>query len=118
LALPGCATKSRHVMLDGAVIRNETGGPVTDVVVLHEPTMRLGKVSRIVENSSFSLRFAEQPMLGKRSLISWKGPQGEPNLARAVLPLNATAWEQGQVQHLVYVMRPGPRVSVSLRPSP
>jgi hypothetical protein len=57
-------------------------------------------------------------MLGKRSLISWKGPQGEPNLARAVLPLNATAWEQGQVQHLVYVMRPGPRVSVSLRPSP
>lgn len=43
LIMSGCVT--RQVVIDQAVIRNETRGVISQVKVLHEPTMGFGEVS-------------------------------------------------------------------------
>jgi hypothetical protein len=70
----GCAPKK--VVLDRAVIRNDTPGIITEVKVVHEPTGKTGAVSMILPHNAFELGFAEQPMRGERAIITWRNYEG------------------------------------------
>ena len=77
LIMSGCAT--RQVVIDQAVIRNETRGVITQVKVLHEPTERFGEVHSILPQSSFDLGFSKQPLRGEKAIVTWTSQHGQKN---------------------------------------
>ena len=115
LILTGCAAK--YVMLDRAVVRNDTGGIITDVKVVHEPTGKTGGVNMILPQMSFELGFAGQPMLAKRAIITWKDHKDIRRRSEVVLPDRPDASKQGQSHSLVYTIKPTGGVVVHLENS-
>lgn len=103
LFFAGCAAK--HVMLDRAVVRNDTGGIITDVKVVHEPTGKTGGVNMILPHMSFELGFAEQPMDAKRAIITWTDRENILRRSEVALPGRRDT-KQGQSHILVYTIQP------------
>ena len=112
LALMGCS--SPHVMLDQAIIRNETTSRITDVKVLHEPTRKLGQISSILPQRSFVLGISGQPMLAKSATVTWKDQNGLRRKVEVTLPYDQTAAKEGRAMSLVYTIQPSGNVSVRL----
>ena len=88
-AISGCT--SRHLIIDRAIVRNETPGIITDVKVIHEPKGKSGAVNMILPNKTFELGFAEQPMFGKHAIITWRDYEGHLRKFEAPLPNNRDA---------------------------
>ena len=116
--LISCATLQKHVILDGAEIRNDSLHEVRDVEALHEPTMKMGKVNQILPQHSFFLRFSQAPMLSKTSTLTWATRDGRRYQKQFTLPANDEAARAGRPMRLVYVIQSGGRAEVRLVPSP
>ena len=115
LFLSGCATK--HIVLDRAVVRNDTAWIITEVKVLHEPTGKTGFVNMILPQRSLELGFAGQPMLAKEAIITWKDHEGWRRKAKVDLPDNRDASGEEQTNSLVYTIKPAGDVRVHLEHS-
>jgi len=57
-----------NVLVERAVIRNDTPNNITDVVVRHEPTGKSAKINIILPLRSFELGFSSKPMRGRRGI--------------------------------------------------
>jgi len=66
-AIMGCVAP--HVLVERAVIRNDTPNSITDVVVRHEPTGISAKINIILPLRSFELSFSSKPMRGRRGIV-------------------------------------------------
>lgn len=108
----GCA--ARNVMLDHAVIRNDTAGIISDVQVVHEPTGKTGAINLILPQKSFELGFAGQPMLAKRAIITWNDHEGHRRRSAVGLPAKPDISRNGESYSLVYSIQPGGVVNVHL----
>jgi hypothetical protein len=111
----GCAAK--NVLLDRAVVRNDTVGIITDVKVVHEPTGKTGGVNMILPQMSFELGFAGQAMHAKRAVITWKDHKGIRRRSEVSLPDSPDASKQGHPNSLVYTIQPAGVVLVHLENS-
>lgn len=99
----GCASK--HVILDRAIVRNDTPGIITEVKIVHEPTGKTGAVSMILPHNAFELGFAEQPMLGEHAIITWRDHEGYLRKFEATLPDNPGTKTKGKNFILIYTIR-------------
>ena len=115
LIFQGCAT--RQVMLDRAVVRNDTAWIIMEVKVLHEPTGKTGAANMILPQRSLDLGFSRQPMLAKEAIITWKDHEGRRKKAEVALPDNRDASGGGQTNSLVYTIQPAGDVRVHLEHS-
>ena len=115
LAISGCT--SRHLIIDRAIVRNETPGIIRDVKVIHEPTGKSGAVNMILPNKTFELGFAGQPMLGKHAIITWLDYEGYLRKFEAPLPNNPDAKGKGKNYILVYRIQTKGNVSIRLENS-
>lgn len=113
-ATTGCVAP--HVILDRAVIRNETQGAISDVMVRHEPTRRAATTNMILPFQSFELGFSGQPMLGKRAVVTWKDVDGRERRQELDLPDNRVFAPERKNMILVYIIHSSGRVSVHLQP--
>ena len=111
LLFQGCAT--RQVVLDRAVIRNDTARIITEVKVLHEPTGKTGSVNMILPQRSLELGFAGQPMRGKHAIITWRDHEGRQRRIELALPRGRTTGE-GRPMSLIYTIHPSGEVTVEL----
>lgn len=57
-----------NVLVERAVIRNDTPNNITDVVVRHEPAGISAKINIILPLRSFELGFSSKPMRGRRGI--------------------------------------------------
>ena len=114
-AISGCT--SRHLIIDRAIVRNETPGIITDVKVIHEPTGKSGAVNMILPNKTFELGFAGQPMFGKHAIITWKDYEGHLRKFVTPLPKNRDAKGKGNNYILVYTIQTKGDVSIHLENS-
>ena len=108
----GCA--AQHVIIDRAVIRNETQTTITEVKVVHEPTRNFGGVHSILPQSSLDLGFSRQPMLGKRAIVTWTSQNGLNNRVELELPYEQVRITKGLTMNLVYTIHPTGHVTVKL----
>ena len=113
LVMSGCAT--RQVVIDQAVIRNETRGVLTQVKVLHEPTMGFGEVLSILPQSSFDLGFSKQPLRGEKAIVTWTSQHGQKNKVELILPRSLSNGTEAQSLRLVYTIYPSEYVTVELK---
>ena len=112
MILAGCTTKA---YLDRAIIRNETGGVISDVRVRHEPSGKIGEVHSILARSQFEIGFAEQRMQATRSYVTWRNQTGqEQSVELALPPAGQSAGDQGPAI-LLYTIYPESRVTVELK---
>ena len=102
-AFSGCASK--HVILDRALVRNDTSGIITEVKVVHEPTGKTGAASMILPQSAFELGFAGQPMLGKHAIVTWRDHEGYLRKFEGTLPDHPNAKTKGKNFILVYTIQ-------------
>lgn len=109
----GCTGK--QVYLDRAIIRNETGGIISGIKVLHEPTNKFGEVHSILPNNQFELGFAAGPMLAERSIITWRGRDGRKRREELALPTAGDGKKQDGAKILFYTIYPNGSVTVDLR---
>ncbi len=114
-AAMGCVVP--HVILDRAVIRNETQGAISDVRVQHEPTRRAATTNMILPSQSFELGFSGQPMLGERAVVTWKDVEGRERRQELDLPDNRVFAPKRKNMNLIYIIHSSGRVSVHLQPS-
>ena len=112
LIFTGCAV--HDIMLDHAVIRNETPGVISDVQVVHEPTGKTGAVNMILPQRSFELGFAGQPLRAKRAIITWNDHEGQGRRSEADLPAPPAISPNGQYYSLIYSIHPAGVVRVQL----
>jgi len=115
LILSGCAAKT--VLLDHAVVRNDTAGIISDVQVVHEPTGKTGAINMILPQRSFELGFAGQPMRAKRAIIIWNDHEGHRRRSAVALPAMPDISKEGQSYSLVYSIQPAGVVRVQLENS-
>lgn len=108
----GCAVK--NVVLDHAVIRNETPAIISDVQVVHEPTGKTGAVNMILPQRSFELGFAGQPLRAKRAIITWNDHEGHGRRSEVDLPSPPAISPNGQYYSLIYSIHPAGVVRVQL----
>ena len=113
ILLAGCSVK--QVYLDRAIIRNETGGIISGIKVLHEPTGKFGEVHSILPHNQFELGFAAGPMLAERSTVKWQGHDGRKRSAELKLPTAADVKTQDKAKVLFYTIYPNGIVTVELR---
>jgi len=111
MILAGCATQP---YLDRAVIRNETGGVISDVRVRNEPTGAIGQVHSILPNSAFEIGFSASPMMAKKSIITWENQNGQRYSAELQLPREHQGKGKGKSSVLVYTIYPEDKVTVAL----
>ena len=114
-AISGCT--SRHLIIDRAIVRNETPGIIRDVKVIHEPTGKSGAVNMILPNNTFELGFAGQPMYGKHAIITWRDYEGRLRNFEAPLPTNLDVKGKGNNFILVYTIQTKGDVSIHLENS-
>jgi hypothetical protein len=112
LFLSGCA--ARHIVLDRAVVRNDTARIITEVKVLHEPTGKAGAVNMIMPQSTFELGFAGAPMRGKRAIITWRDYEGRQRGVELSLPRGPATGERRDMMSLIYTIHPSGEVTVEL----
>jgi len=110
--MTGCAAHS--VIIDQAVVQNETLGIISQVKVLHLPTEKFGEVHSILPQSSFDLGFSRQPMLGKSAIITWTSENGQENKVELALPGVPATDAKDRTMRLVYTIHPGGNVTVQL----
>lgn len=111
----GCASK--QVILDRAVVRNDTPGMITEVKVVHEPTGKTGAVSMILPHNAFELGFAGQPMLGERAIVTWRDHEGYLRKFEAPLPDNPDTKAKGKNFILIYTIQPAGVARIHLESS-
>ena len=87
---------------------------LTEVVVLHEPTIKIGKVNQILPRRSFVLRLPEQPMFGKKATIAWRDHLGRNHLVQGKLPYDPQAAKNRRIMRLIYEIQPGGKVALRL----
>jgi hypothetical protein len=112
----GCVV-APHVILDRAVIRNETRNSISDVMVRHEPTGTMATINMILPLRSFDLGFSGQPMLGKQAVITWREADGRERREQLDLPYNRALKLERKNMILVYIIHSSGRVSVHLQDS-
>ena len=105
------------MILDRAVVRNDTSGIITEVKVVHEPTEKTGAVSMILPHNTFELGFAGQPMLGEHAIVTWRDPEGYLKKIEVPLPDNPDAKTKDKNFILVYTIQSGGVVLVHLESS-
>ena len=111
---PGCIT-TPTVMVDRATVRNESGMPVSNVEVLHNPTHKIGYVSSIAAGQAFDVRFESQPLLAEQATLYWTDRLGTRK-AIVGLPAKSTR-DTGDTDHtLIYTITPNRTVTVHLEP--
>ena len=115
-AIMGCVV-APHVILDRAVIRNETRNSISDVMVRHEPTGTMATINMILPLRSFDLGFSGQPMLGKQAVITWREADGRERREQLDLPYNRALKLERKNLILVYIIHSSGRVSVHLQDS-
>jgi hypothetical protein len=115
LILSGCAAKT--VLLDHAVVRNDTAGIISDVQVVHEPTGKTGAINMILPQKSFELGFAGQPMRAKRAIITWNDDEGHRRKSAVALPAKPDVSKEEQSYSLIYSIQPAGVVLVKLENS-
>ena len=113
--ISGCA--ARQVMLDRAVVFNDTAGIISEVKVRHEPTGKIGAVNMILPQRSLDLGFPRQPMLAKEAVITWRDHQGMSRKVKVALPDGSDGTGGGQSNSLVYFILPNGLVNVRLEHS-
>ena len=113
LFLSGCATTG--IVLDRAVVRNDTAQIITEVKVVHEPTRKTGAVNMILPQSSFELGFAGEPMRGKRAIITWTDYKGLQRGIELSLPRSPAKGKRGSMMSLIYTIHPSGEVTVELK---
>jgi len=101
-AFSGCASK--HVILDRAIVQNDTPGIITEVKVVHEPTGKTGAVSMILPDNAFELGFAGQPMLGEHAIVTWRDHEGYLRKFEGTLPDNPDTKTKGKNFILIYTI--------------
>ncbi len=111
----GCVTP--HVLLDRAVIRNDTRNSISDVMVRHEPTGKTARINRILPLRSFDLSFSGKPMLGKQAIITWREADGLERKVHLDLPYDWALKSERENMTLVYIIHSSGRVSVHLENS-
>ena len=105
------------IMLDRAIVRNQTGTTISDVLVRHEPTNAIGRVSAILPQSELDLGFSRQPLKGKRGIVTWNAVRVGPMRVEVVLPRDRQGVaESDRALTLVYTIRPDGTVTVHLEP--
>lgn len=109
--ISGCAAQP---YLDRAVIRNESGGPISDVRVRHEPTGTIGEVHFILPYSALEVGFAPGPMKAERSIVTWLNQEGKTRRVEIELPRNAKKASKERSQTLVYTITREGNVTVVL----
>ena len=115
-ALTGCITSP--TMLNRAVVRNATSRKISEVMVRHEPTGAIGRVSAILPRAEFDLGFSRQPLKAKRAVVTWTEPTGAVIRVKVVLPRKPKQEEAktNRTFTLVYTIQPSGEVSVHLQP--
>ena len=114
-AFSGCVSK--HVILDHAIVLNDTPGIITEVKVVHEPTGKRGVVSMILPHNAFELGFTGQPMRGEHAIITWRDHEGYLRKFVAPLPDNRDAIIKEQNFTLVYTIQSAGVVRIHLERS-
>jgi len=112
ILLTGCA--SPPVMLNRAVILNQTGAEIRDVSVRHEPTNKIGSVSAILPGRMFNLGFPSHPMIAERAIVSWRSGNGDLRTTEKTLPVADGHKNYNHV--LVYTIHKNGTVTVKLEP--
>jgi hypothetical protein len=116
IALTACAKP--QILIDRLMVRNATPGAISDVKVVHEPTLRFGAVSMILPDKSYEILFQRQPMLARQAVLGWRDEAGHPWSVAVVLPRESSVAAEGRAVSLVYEIHPAGEVTVSLQPSP
>ncbi len=114
-AIMGCVAP--HVLVERAVIRNDTPNSITDVVVRHEPTGKSAKINMILPLRSFELGFSSKPMRGRRGIITWREADGRLRREELDLPYNRVFKLGRKNMVLIYIIHSSGRVSVHLQDS-
>ena len=105
------------ILLDRAIVRNQTSSAVSDVMVRHEPTNAIGRVSAILPRSELDLGFYRQPLKGKRAVVTWKAAREGQMRVEVVLPRGRQRGAAtDRALTLVYTIRPDGAVTVHLEP--
>ena len=79
----GC--NSQHVVLNRAIIRNETRGVISQIKVIHTPNGKFGEVHSIHPKSSFEVGFFVQPMRGEKAVITRTDEGGRKHKVEIIL---------------------------------
>ena len=108
----GCA--AQDIMLDHAVVRNETAGIISNVQVVHEPTGKTGAINMILPQRSFEVGFAGQPLRAKRAIITWNDHEGKGRRSEVALPASPGVPRKKHSYSLVYSIQPAGVVRVQL----
>lgn len=103
-------------MLHRAVVHNATSHPISDVLVRHEPTGAIGRVSTLSPRSELDLGFSTQQMKAKRAVITWHEPASGMNRVEVPVPRKDAQGNPGHAFTLVYTIQPDGTVSVRLDP--
>jgi hypothetical protein len=111
----GCVAP--HVLVERAVIRNDTPNSITDVVVRHEPAGKSAKINMILPLRSFELGFSSKPMRGRRGIITWREADGRLRREELDLPYYRVFKPGRKNMVLVYIIHSSGRVSVHLQDS-
>ncbi len=104
LLLGGCALFSQHILVNKALVVNETGERITDIRIVHRPTNKYAAVNLILPHEVFSLGVFEQRMLGSEADVSWRYGDGPLRHRRLTLPTLASLphVDADEVMVLVY----------------
>jgi hypothetical protein len=95
------------------MVINNTEGIISEVVIRHEPTGKVGSASMILPQKSFDLGFSQQPLLAKEATVTWINQSGEPKRVEVSLPYES----DGDSNILVYIIGPADKVHVTLEKS-
>lgn len=117
LIFPAAGCLAQQVILDRGVIRNETQGIISDVIVRHKPTGKTAKINMILPLRSFDLGFSGQPILGQQAIITWREADGRERKEKLDLPYNRELKSDRKIMVLVYIIHSSGRVSVHLKNS-
>lgn len=99
-----CGCASQQVILDQAVIRNNTNGIISQVRVSHEPTGKIGEVHSILPNSSFNLGFSHQTMRAEKAVVTWTSNVGRESRVELIIPRDNAKAKQGTAMKLIYTI--------------
>jgi hypothetical protein len=97
------------------MVINNTEGVISEVVIHHEPTGKIGAASMILPQKSFDLEFSKQPLLAEKAIVSWRDQNGHVKNEVVTLPGSGDASGKGQPGSLVYRINPDGNVTVDLR---
>jgi len=114
-ALSACAPAP--ILLDRAIVRNETSNTISDVTVRHEPTNAVGHVSAILPQSEFELGFTRQPLKGKRAVVTWTTERMRPMSVEVLLPRDQqhSTDNTNHTFTLIYIIQADGTVDVRLK---